>query len=100
MNRTISSFLLSSFLILPSPAPAEHTLPSAIKVDSKVAVLCNKAMKDNVAWKIVESVSTEVGPRPGGSEAETRARTWAVAKMKEPTFNLDLTTTLSRSYRS
>jgi Peptidase family M28 len=86
MNRTILSFLLSSFLILPSPALAEHTLPSAIKVDSKVAVLRNKAMKDNVAWKIVESVSTEVGPRPDGSEAEARARTWAVAKMKELGF--------------
>jgi carboxypeptidase Q len=35
-----------------------------------------------VAWDIVEGLTTEVGQRQGGTEAEARARTWAVAKLK------------------
>jgi carboxypeptidase Q len=35
-----------------------------------------------LAWDIVEGLTTEIGPRHGGTEAEARARTWAVAKLK------------------
>ncbi|MEO0368698.1 MAG: M28 family peptidase, partial [Pseudomonadota bacterium] len=41
--------------------------------------LIDQAMKSDLAFKIVESLTTEVGPRMAGSEAEVRARTWAVA---------------------
>ena len=40
------------------------------------------ALKDEVAWDIVEGLTTEVGPRQAGTEAETRARIWAVSKLK------------------
>jgi carboxypeptidase Q len=39
-------------------------------------------LKDDVAWDIVEGMTTEVGQRQGGTEAEARARTWSVAKLK------------------
>lgn len=39
-------------------------------------------MKDEVAWDIVEGMTTEVGQRQGGTEAEARARVWSVAKLK------------------
>ena len=39
-------------------------------------------LKDDVAWDIVEGLTTEVGARQGGTEAEARARAWAVAKLK------------------
>ena len=35
-----------------------------------------------LAWDIVEGLTTEIGQRHGGTEAEARARTWAVAKLK------------------
>jgi carboxypeptidase Q len=35
-----------------------------------------------VAWDIVEGLTTEVGPRQAGTEAEARARAWAVRKLK------------------
>lgn len=35
-----------------------------------------------LAWEIVEGLTTEIGQRHGGTEAEARARTWAVAKLK------------------
>ncbi len=39
-------------------------------------------LKDDVAWDIVEGMTTEVGQRQGGTEAEARARVWSVAKLK------------------
>ena len=47
-----------------------------------VASLQEKAGSDPRAYDILESLTTEVGPRLGGSEAEARARDWAVAKME------------------
>lgn len=68
--------------LLPVCVLAETTLPTGVNVDPLVAKLRDKALHDHIAWEIVESVTTEVGPRPDGSEAEARARTWAVAKLK------------------
>ena len=33
------------------------------------------------AWSILEGLTTEIGPRPAGSDAEARARAWAVARL-------------------
>lgn len=33
---------------------------------------------DEIAWDFVEGVTTEVGPRQAGTEAETRGRVWAM----------------------
>jgi carboxypeptidase Q len=35
-----------------------------------------------VAWDILEGLTTEIGPRQAGTEAEARARDWAVIKLK------------------
>src|SRR5277367_983157 len=75
-----------TILLLPPSSLAEHPVPTALKLDPLVASLRDKALHDDTAWEIVESVTTEVGPRPDGSEAEGRARTWAVAKMKSLGF--------------
>jgi carboxypeptidase Q len=42
---------------------------------------------NEVAWDIVEGLTTEVGPRPAGTEAEARARRWAVAKLEALGFS-------------
>lgn len=54
---------------------------------SDVAGMRDAALGDNYAWNIVEGLTTEVGPRLGGTEAEARARAWAVAKLAEMGFN-------------
>jgi carboxypeptidase Q len=41
---------------------------------------------DDVAFSIIEGLTTEVGPRLAGSEAEARARTWAAARLKSLGF--------------
>ncbi len=53
-------------------ALAAITLPSLTSAETS----------GNLAWDIVEGLTTEVGPRPAGTEAEARAREWAVRKLK------------------
>lgn len=45
--------------------------------------LMETALGGTQGYDITESLTTEVGPRLAGTEAEARARDWAVAKFKE-----------------
>lgn len=45
------------------------------------------AISNNHSYKILESLTTEVGPRMAGSEADARAVAWAEAKFKELGFD-------------
>ncbi len=47
----------------------------------QTAALRNAALSDSLAWEITEGLTTEIGPRMAGSDAEARARDWAVAKL-------------------
>ncbi|MFD2167538.1 M20/M25/M40 family metallo-hydrolase [Thalassotalea euphylliae] len=49
--------------------------------------LMDTALKSDLAWGIVESLTTEIGPRLGGSEAEKRARDWGVKLGNELGFD-------------
>lgn len=48
-----------------------------------VETLIKASLASDVAFKVTESLTTEVGPRLAGTDAEARARNWAVAKFKE-----------------
>lgn len=45
------------------------------------------ALQGNLAFELVESLTTEVGPRLAGSEADRRAQDWAEARMKALGFD-------------
>jgi len=63
-------------------ALAQRAMPPApAPVDAKVAALRDAALKDDLAYDIVEGLTTEVGQRLAATEAEARARTWAVARL-------------------
>ena len=47
------------------------------------AALRAQALADDAAWNVVESLTTVVGPRLAGSEADARAVAWAQAKFEE-----------------
>jgi hypothetical protein len=49
--------------------------------------LRERALADDTGWKIIESLTTEVGPRLAGSEADARAVAWAKAKFKALGFD-------------
>jgi len=55
-------------------------------LNDQARVLAQSALENNIAFEVVESLTTEVGARLAGSEAEARARLWAVEKLKELGF--------------
>ncbi len=67
--------LLSSTAIAQTAAPS---MPSANTAELRDDALAN----DTLAWELVEGLTTEIGPRLAGSEAEARARDWAVARLR------------------
>jgi hypothetical protein len=74
----------------PSPLPsvAARQGPEPLPpVDPKVASLRDAALHDEIAYDIVEGLTTEVGQRLAGTEAEARARDWAIAKLKALGFS-------------
>jgi hypothetical protein len=76
----MTKHLFAAFL-LASAAPS-----FAQPASPQVAQLRDDALKDNYAWDIVEGLTTEVGPRMAGTEAEARARDWAVKTLKAMGF--------------
>ncbi|QPQ55681.1 M20/M25/M40 family metallo-hydrolase [Allosphingosinicella flava] len=68
--------LLSSTAVAVTPATPLKT----------AEMLRDAALKDDVAFDITEGLTTEVGQRMAGTEAEARARDWAVAKLKSLGF--------------
>lgn len=75
-SGTVAAFLLGG-IILPLPLAA---------APSPIAAIRTTAMQDSVAWDFVEGLTTEVGPRPAGTQQEARARDWTVAKLKSLGF--------------
>jgi hypothetical protein len=63
-------------------APRYMPAPPPPPVDRGVAALRDAALRDDVAYDIVEGLTTEVGQRLAGTEAEARARTWSAARLK------------------
>ncbi len=61
-------------LALPFPALAQSGAHDP-------AALRDAALSDNLAWEITEGLTTEVGQRLAATEAEARARAWAVKKL-------------------
>jgi len=74
-----STLFLSPSLALGAPASPDS---------ASVASIRDKAhQSDSFAYEIVEGLTTEIGPRQGGTEAEARARTWSVSKLKALGFD-------------
>jgi hypothetical protein len=73
-----------------APAPSETsitTLPAPVADDPRVAALRDEALlHDRYAWDIVEGLTTEVGQRLAATEAEARARDWAVRRLSAMGF--------------
>jgi len=77
---------IAVLLAAPCAAQAAGTSlsPKAIEVATD---LRQRALADDTAWKVTESLTTQVGPRMAGSEADARAVAWARAKFKELGFD-------------
>jgi hypothetical protein len=81
----VTPLLFALLATLSTATSAETRIP-----DSALATatqLRERALQDDTGWKVIESLTTEVGPRLAGSEADARAVEWAKAKFKALGFD-------------
>lgn len=83
MNRGRCCLLLLAALAACVTAD-EVRLPAELSANAER--LMHAARQDNEAYALVRSLTTEVGPRLAGTEAEARARRWAAGTLKELGF--------------
>ncbi|MBN8482993.1 MAG: M20/M25/M40 family metallo-hydrolase [Xanthomonadales bacterium] len=78
---------LLAFVLVAAQAAnaAPTTIPDAAL--KTAAELRERALADTLAWEITEGLTTEVGPRLAGSDADARARDWMIAKFKALGFD-------------
>lgn len=65
------------------PPPVTQIAPQMQRTIDRLQA---EALESDHAWRIVESLVTEIGPRLAGSPAEARAREWAVAMLRANGF--------------
>ena len=81
MNRILTALLLASASVAIAQQ-STTTLPPPVVADPRVAVLRDDALDhDHYAGNIVEGLTTEVGQRLAATDAEARARDWAVKRL-------------------
>lgn len=68
-------------------ASTAHAATDWSKAGAHAALLRDAALKGSLAYPILSSLTTEIGPRLEGSDAEHRAAKWGVAKLKALGFN-------------
>jgi carboxypeptidase Q len=83
--KNIIYSLSAATIMIGSAAQSAATPPP--RPDYTAEMLRDAALTDDVtAYEIVEGLTTEIGPRQAGTEAEARAREWAKAKLQNYAF--------------
>jgi hypothetical protein len=75
------AFAMPAFALPATAARAATRIPDA--AIERAAQLREQALASDLGWQITESLTTEVGPRLAGSEADARAVAWAKAKFEQ-----------------
>ncbi len=84
LRSVLAGFASSLFV---SAALAQDAAPLDPDIEAVAQILIADALEDEVGLKFVEDLTTEVGQRLAGSEAEARARDWSVAELTELGFD-------------
>lgn len=77
---SVGALLIGTLPVAMAAPPRDTLIPASALANG--AQLRDRALQDKTAWQVVESLTTEVGPRLAGSEADARAVRWAEAKFK------------------
>lgn len=82
--RPLAIALLSTALLAGSPAFAQsrEAAPLSAAALEQAAQLRERAAQDGTAYALIESLTTEIGPRLPGSEADAHAVAWAKARFE------------------
>ncbi len=97
MNRRIATLLPVSLILVAACAqeePASEVVTEAVDTSvipqalvDRATTLREQALQSDLSVDIVESLTTEVGPRRVGTPGDARAVDWAVAKFEELGFD-------------
>jgi hypothetical protein len=81
MTKSLLAALLAATA---APALSQAAIPARPPppISPQIERLRDAALNDDIAYDIVEGLTTEVGPRLAGTEAEARARDWSVRKLR------------------
>src|SRR5689334_3459493 len=87
MRKQTCPLIVASLLSLIAAAHAENPGNSFARADlAAAATLRERALSDSTAYQLVESLTTEVGPRPAGSPGDRAAVAWAQREMQRLGF--------------
>lgn len=89
VNKSVATSWCVAFLVTMLGFVSSQAALAAEKGPTRLASaakLRDQALKANVAWAVVESLTTEVGSRPAGTAADRAAVAWAQAKLREIGF--------------
>jgi len=78
---------LGMTMFLTAETMAQESPEMSAEAAATAESLMQTALESDLAYDIVESLTTEVGPRLAGSEAEARARDWGAALGEELGFD-------------
>src|SRR5687767_3245812 len=86
--RTLKILLVagSLFTSLSTGHAADKSLTFGKSDLSAASTLRERALADDTAWRLVESLTTEVGPRSAGSPGDAAAVEWALREMRRLGF--------------
>jgi carboxypeptidase Q len=88
MSKQNYPLILVSLLSLIGAAHAASNAHSYSRTDlDTAATLRARALADSTAYALVESLTTEVGPRPAGSPGDRAAVAWGVREMQRLGFS-------------
>lgn len=82
-----SSLLLTGTILSSATLAAQRQTRIPDKSVATAAELREQALASNLGYEIVESLTTEIGPRLAGSEADARAVQWAQARFQALGFD-------------
>lgn len=83
MKSSLLALAALSFAF-PAAAQSSGTREAAPRTPAEHAA--DAAKNDTLAWDFVDGITTEIGPRQPGTEAEARARAWAIRWLEAHRF--------------
>src|SRR4029434_10028096 len=87
MRKQNYPFFIGLLLTFFNSAIAADKTPAFSRADLAAATtLRERALVDATAYRLVESLTTEVGPRPAGSPGDKAAVSWAQREMRRLGF--------------
>ena len=78
---------LSAVCLIAAPTFAQDAASIPDDVSATVEQLIDQGLNDEIGYTFVKDLTTEVGPRLAGSDAEARARDWSVQELQALGFD-------------